>query len=175
MIPENDMTSDQDLTAYMVQPDKDEAEEIVSAWTVQPCDDQSHAVIDCGATETVASLHALTAIMNRRQAKFGQEEIRVHENTQKTFKFGNGKTLRASSYVEIPQTIGGVKTWLGVHALDTDDRYVPLLVGMRSLERLAAVVDFGTKTAQFNAVSEELVPLQQCDRTGRTPASGPFL
>ena len=93
-------------------------------------------------------------------------EFRVHEGAQKTFKFGNGKTLQASSYVEIPQTIGGERTWLGVHTLDTDDRYVPLLVGMRTLERLAAVIDFGSKTAQFNAVSEEPVPLQQCQRTG---------
>lgn len=45
---------------------------------------------------------------------------------KKTFKFGNGKTLQASSYAEIPQTIGGERTWLGVRTLDTDDRYVPL-------------------------------------------------
>ena len=151
--------------AYMVSEDN-EADETVAAWTVRTNDDKFHAVIDCGATETVASLHALTAIMNRRQSKFGFEEMRVHEDIQKTFKFGNGKTLQASSYVEIPQTIAGVHTWLGVHALDTEDRYVPLLVGIRTLERLAAVIDFGSKTASFCAVSDELVPLQQCERTG---------
>lgn len=37
---------------------------------------------------------------------------------------------------------------------------------MKTLEQLAAVIDFGAKTAQFNAVSEELVPLQQCECTG---------
>ncbi|CAK9003417.1 unnamed protein product, partial [Durusdinium trenchii] len=141
----------------MAQDDSMDAEETISAWTVQPSDDQFHAVIDCGATETVASLHALTAIMNRRQSKFGYEEIRVNQDVRKTFKFGNGRTLQATSYVEIPQSIGGTHTWLGVHALDTDDRYVPLLLGMRTLERLAAVIDFGSKTASFCAVSDELV------------------
>ena len=165
---ENDTytTNEFDSSVFMAQDDSMDAEETISAWTVQPSDDQFHAVIDCGATETVASLHALTAIMNRRQSKFGYEEIRVNQDVRKTFKFGNGRTLQATSYVEIPQSIGGTHTWLGVHALDTDDRYVPLLLGMRTLERLAAVIDFGSKTASFCAVSDELVPLQQCQRTG---------
>ncbi|CAK9012642.1 Retrovirus-related Pol polyprotein from transposon RE1 (Retro element 1) (AtRE1) [Includes: Protease RE1 [Durusdinium trenchii] len=156
---ENDTytTNEYDSSVFMAQDDSMDAEETISAWTVQPSDDQFHAVIDCGATETVASLHALTAIMNRRQSKFGYEEIRVNQDVRKTFKFGNGRTLQATSYVETPQSIGGTHTWLGVHALDTDDRYVPLLLGMRTLERLAAVIDFGSKTASFCAVSDELV------------------
>lgn len=157
--------SDRQGQVFMVAEDAEDMETI-SAWTVQPNEEQFFGVIDCGATETVASLHALNAIMQRRFEKYGFEEIRVNPDIQKTFRFGNGRTLKASSYVEIPQTIAGVHTWLGVHSLDTDDRYVPLLLGMRTLQRLSAVIDFGTKTACFPSVSDRFVPLPQCDRTG---------
>lgn len=73
----------QEKEIYMVQ-EHDEA--TVAAWAVQSSQDEFHAVLDCGATETVASLHALTAIMSRREAKYGPEEFRVHEGIQKDFQ-----------------------------------------------------------------------------------------
>ena len=154
------------IDVLMVENGSLDEEEIVAAWNVQPDDERCHAVIDCGATETVASLNALTAVMQKRSEKFGPEEVKVDPNVQKVFRFGNGKTLQSCSYVEIPQTIGGQKTWLGVHTLDTDDHYVPLLLGMRTLERLQASVDFGSKTATFSSVSPHPVRLQQCARSG---------
>ena len=143
----------------------DEETEEVHTWNASAVGERCHAVLDSGATETVASLTALTEIMSKRQGRYGPEDFTVFEDVHKTFRFGNGKTLRASSYVEIPQTIGGKLTMLGVHTLDTDDQYVPLLIGMKTLERLHAVVDFGQKVAKFLEVSDNMVRLQQCQRT----------
>ena len=48
------------------------------------------AVIDSGATDSIASLEALQQIMNARILKFGEEPVTVHPQ-QKAFRFGMAK------------------------------------------------------------------------------------
>lgn len=148
---------------FMVVSETECVAEEIHTWAALGVD-RCYAVIDSGATETVASLTALQEIMNKRQAKYGREDVEVFEGT-KTFRFGNGKALQSSSYVEIPQTVGGVVTRLGVYTLDTGDQFVPLLIGMKTLERLHAVVDFRSKEAVFRTISDQTVRLQECPRT----------
>ena len=117
-----------------------------------------HAVIDLGATESLTSLDALQEIMNLRLIKFGEEEVVVKEETKK-FKFGNGGTQRAASFVELPQVIGGTKVALGVHAIDAPG--VPLLLSVRTLRRMGAVIDTERNMMQLRKFSEEWIQLKQ--------------
>ena len=77
---------------------------------------RTHGVIDCGATETVASLQAIEELMaRRRELRDGQEEpIRVFSDVRKQFRFGNGQDI------EIPQQINGCTFYLGIFTLDTE-------------------------------------------------------
>ncbi|CAJ1425291.1 unnamed protein product [Effrenium voratum] len=128
---------------------------------------RAHGVIDCGATETVASLQAIEELMaRRRELRDGQEEaIRVFSDVRKQFRFGNGQELQASSYIEIPQQINGCTFYLGIFTLDTEG-YVPVLLGIKTLHRLGTVVDFANHRAAFTQVCQDWLPLVNCERTG---------
>ncbi|CAL1166991.1 unnamed protein product [Cladocopium goreaui] len=118
-----------------------------------------HAVIDTGATETIASLEALEEVMQMRAAKFGPEEITVHQRHKK-FRFGNGQEQRAASFVELPQFLAGSGVKLGVHTLDAPG--VPLLLSVKTLQSLKAVIDVDEGMICFTAVrAEHWLPLKR--------------
>ena len=118
-----------------------------------------HAIIDSGATDSIGSLEALEQIMNIRTRRYGQEEIRVHER-QKKFRFGNGESKKAASYVEIPQQVNGQTINLGIHALDAPG--VPLLISVKTLSKMQAVVDFGKSRMCLCSVSPTCwIPLKK--------------
>ena len=120
----------------------DEVETVhAEAWTVQEAGHRCHAVLDSGATETVTSLTALTEIMNYRKELFGDEDVKVYPADGKSFRFGNGRTMLASSFV-------------------------PMLIGMRTRQKLEVVVDFRSRLAIFPTLSPDMITLHQCPRTG---------
>ena len=65
-----------------------------------------HAVLDSGATESIASLEALEEVMLLRGRAHGPERVVVHQQ-EKRFRFGNGTYQKAVSFVEVPQVING--------------------------------------------------------------------
>ena len=90
--------------------------------------------------------------MSMRMAVFGEESVKVFER-QKKFRFGNGETKRAESYVELPQVINGEQIHLGIHALDAPG--VPLLLSVQTLRKLKAVIDFEAGTMCVRKVGED--------------------
>lgn len=126
-----------------------------------PCDDTlvipdvladrlRYAVLDTGATETVGSMDALEHVLMKRFELFGHEDVVIDVNNTKEFKFGNGQTRAASSFVCLPQTIGNRSTTLGIYALDVP--IVPILLGIRTLQKLGAVLDLDKGTLEFRRI-----------------------
>ncbi|OLQ04139.1 Guanylate cyclase soluble subunit beta-2 [Symbiodinium microadriaticum] len=133
---------------YAIQEDGTE-EEIFSQ---DPSEDLSgYAVLDSGATETVASLPALEALMRVRQGSSdfqAAERFQVLDQPPKKFKFGNGEFAVSSSFLLLPQQIGDHRVDLGVYTLDVVG--VPVLIGIKTMMmRLHAVVDFAHCRAVF--------------------------
>ena len=123
------------------------------------------AVIDSGATETVASLPALEALMGLRHREKGYAEpVIVTDVPAKRFKFGNGEHAFSSSYILLPQTVGDQAVQLGVFTMDVTG--VPLLLGIKSLRRLQAVLDFDRCVAVFAAVDPGLAIHLKRSRSG---------
>ena len=122
-------------------------------------------IIDCGATETVGSLPALESLMQARFQLNGRtEEVEVSAAPPKRFKFGNGTFSMSSSCVLVPQSVGELQLRLQLYTLDCEG--VPILIGMRTLRRLKAVVDFSKCLAIFVAVNPNLaIPLRR-SKTG---------
>ena len=75
----------------------------------------------------MGSLEAIQELMALRQAKFGPEHFEVLSTNGKSFRFGNGQTQSAASYLLLPQKLNGVDFLLGVYTLDHVGR-VPLLL-----------------------------------------------
>ena len=106
-----------------------------------------YAVLDTGATETVGSLDALQYVMDVRQSLFGNEVVQVDPNKCKSFRFGNGESDSSKSYVLLPQMVGENYTSLGVYAMDVPD--IPILIGIKTMERLGAIIDVSCRTIEF--------------------------
>lgn len=109
-----------------------------------------YAVLDTGATETVGSLQAIEYIVNTRAARFGPEDIGVDPTRTKRFKFGNAEERMAESYILLPQTVNGIPASLGVYTLDVPN--VPLLIGIRTMNKLGAVINVAERTLIFTKV-----------------------
>ncbi|CAJ1422725.1 unnamed protein product [Effrenium voratum] len=122
-----------------------------------------HAVLDSGATETVGSLEAIQELMALRQAKFGPEHFEVLSTNGKSFRFGNGQTQSAASYLLLPQKRNGVDFLLGVYTLDHVGR-VPLLLSVKTLQRLGAVVDIEEAKLYLRVIGGDFpIPLQRAE------------
>ena len=118
-----------------------------------------HAVIDSGATESIASMEALEEIMTLRARRHGPEEFVVRDR-QKKFRFGNGTYQSAVSFVEVPQIVNGQRVPLGVHALDAPG--IPLLISVKTLKRMKAIVDFERDQIQFQHIAPGMwIPLSR--------------
>ena len=105
-------------------------------------DTTGYGVLDLGATETVCSLEALEGLMRKRSEKHGMEEpVEVYNGKESTkpFRFGNGAVKVSESYVRVPQRLGNQLVLLGLYTIDAER--VPILIGMRTLERLGAIID----------------------------------
>ncbi len=117
-----------------------------------------YAVIDTGATETVGSLEAIEYIMNSRSSRFPNEKVGVDVSRRKRFRFGNAEERQAESFLVLPQTVGGLKTSLGVYTLDVPG--VPVLLGIKTMEKLGAIVNVASRTLEFQSVFPGLkIPL----------------
>ena len=132
-----------------------------------PDDLAGYAVLDSGATETVASLPALEVLLRVRgdkNASGGPPSFKVIEQPAKKFKFGNGECSQSSSYLLLPQQIGDQQVELGVYTLDVVG--VPILIGIKTMMKLHAVVDFVHCRAVFAAIDPGLVVPLKKSRSG---------
>ena len=147
---ENSHEPDRDAVLLQTSPDPENA---------------GFGIIDCGATETVGSLPALESLMQARLQLSGvTEEVGVSAAPPKGFKFGNGTFSMSSSCVLVPQSIGDLQLRLQLYTLDCEG--VPILIGMRTLRRLKAVVDFSKCLAIFVAVNPNLAAPLRRSKTG---------
>ena len=124
-----------------------------------------YAVIDSAATETVCSLPALEALVKLKEAQDGKPMgLEVTQEPVKRLKFGNGEHAYASSYVLLDQMLGERRIQLGMFTLDVEG--VPVLLGMKTLRRLKAIIDFDRCLVVFAAVNHHLAIGLRRSRTG---------
>ena len=118
-------------------------------------------VLDTGATESVTSLEALDYIVNRRCELFGAgDHVQVVPGPAKNFRFGNGSTQVSESFVLLSQRLGKRVVSVGLYTIDATG--VPLLLGIRTLEKLGAVVDCSRAAMVLKTIHDTLViPLKR--------------
>ena len=88
---------------------------------------RGRVLLDCGATDTVGSVEAIEAIIDKSQEAFGDDHdwVSVEINDRPVYKFGDAKRKRALSKLRVKVKHGGHIAHLNVHAQETEG--VPVL------------------------------------------------
>eukprot|EP00435_Cladocopium_sp_Y103_P006967 s510_g2.t1 len=99
------------------------------------------AVVDGGATKTLASVHALEAIQEGNLQKYQHDRvIHVDPNNRPSFGFGNSSRDTCCSTTTLQVTADSKPGHLTIHALDRGTG--PVLLSVETLRTLGAIVDF---------------------------------
>jgi len=117
------------------------------------------AVIDCGATETVAGLQAIQDLYEERCRRHGPEGITIDRSQRRRFRFGNGAGQEAENYTTVTVAVAGREAQLGIHGMEAPG--VPILLSVKALEKLGAIIDFKRGVAILSEVSDRVIKLER--------------
>ena len=119
------------------------------------------AVVDGGATRTIASVTAIEALMRQNRRLQGQDGIlNVDRDNKPTFSFGNSSTNTCISTASVRLKALGRDGQLQIHTLDQGSG--PILLSVQSLRSLGAVIDFEHDLAIFRHLdATRAVPLER--------------
>ena len=126
---------------------------------------QGKAVIDGGATKTLASVTAMENIMEINAQKKGSSGILdVNLADRPTFGFGNGSENKCASTIQLQVKANDKDGELRVHCLDRGSG--PLLRSVETLRKLQAVIDFSSDLVCFRALDDRKVIRIERSQTG---------
>ena len=103
---------------------------------------EGKAIIDGGATSTLASVSALEKVGQLNCELYGQHryEVRPAAEDCPIFTFGNGERKRCCSSVDLQVPLDTKMSTLKLHAIESGP--VPILLSIESLRSLGAIIDF---------------------------------
>ena len=123
------------------------------------------AVIDGGATRTLASVPAMEAIMSINHQKHGHNGVSTVDLVDRpVFGFGNGSENQCSSTVHLKIAANASPGSLKVHCLDQGSG--PLLLSVESLRKLGAIVDFAEDMICFRSLDAQKIVQVERSTTG---------
>ena len=112
---------------------------------------QGKAVVDGGATRTLASIEAMEAIMQINQGKRGKTGLATLDMLERpVFGFGNSSENQCASTAHLQILANNKSGKLKVHCLDHGSG--PLLLSVETLRNLGAIVDFSSDLICFRAL-----------------------
>ena len=102
------------------------------------------AVVDTACTSTVCGEDWLEDFENNLSK---EEKKKMKENAgARSFRFGDGKTVKSKRFVHLPVTLGGKHTLLGV---DVVDAKIPLLLSKKTLKKMGMKLNMIDDTAEI--------------------------
>ena len=119
------------------------------------------AILDGGATRTLASVTALEALMKVNKEKHGHDGIlTIDPNDRPIFGFGNSAQEQCMSTAQVRLRAAGQAGCLRVHTLDKGQG--PILFSIDSLRNLGAVLDFEHDYVVFRKLDRhKAIPLER--------------
>ena len=140
-------------------PTEDEA--YVTAITTAEAVEGGKAILDGGATRTLASVTALEALMKVNKKKHGHDGIlNIDPEDRPVFGFGNSSQEQCMSTAQVKLRAAGQNGSLRVHALDKGQG--PILFSIDSLRNLGAVLDFEHDYVIFRKLDKsKAIPLER--------------
>lgn len=126
---------------------------------------QGKAIIDGGATKTMASVYALEKLSQANMDKRGESGVaKVDGHNRPIFGFGNSQKAKCLStcIMKIPNQNQPMN--LQVHVVD--EGQAPVLLSVDTLRKLGAVIDFTKDQAVFSKVAPDVVVQLERSQTG---------
>ena len=113
-----------------------------TVWSCSPFIQGWYLFMDAkGATQTIGSVAAVEAILNRNRYKHGVSKLSgVDASNPPSFSFGNSTENRCLSTAKLKISANGAPGELRIHTLDSGSS--PVLLSIETLRRLGAVIDF---------------------------------
>ena len=119
-----------------------------------------HAVLDCGASESIVGVTVLQDYGDELQ-KLGfdpNSEISIDRSHQRNFIFGNGQSSGALGLAEVTTGILGKEVSIPFHVVDGP---TPFLLSNQWLANACATINFATGKALFSKFSDRQVQLER--------------
>ena len=117
---------------------------------------EGYAILDGGATRTLASVHAIECLMKQNQALHG--DARIHDvdvDNTPTFGFGNSSSDRCVSTVSVDLKADGKDGEITIHALNKSEG--PISLSVATLRKLGAVLDFENDLVVFRRLNRKKI------------------
>ena len=108
-------------------------------------------VLDCGATETIASIASIEALIEDRSERLGYQHCSINAKVNRRFRFGNGQGQCATSEATLLLASNEKPVTLSINTLDVEN--VPVLLSVKTMERMGAVIDFARGQAIFEKIN----------------------
>lgn len=122
--------------------------------TTEQAIQQGKAVVDGGATKTMASLHALEKLAQANQHLHGSHGLsRVDEKERPIFGFGNSQKSQCVSTCHMKVPTKEHPMQLKVHVLEQGQ--APVLLSIDTLRRMGAIIDFAADEVVFQKVNPQ--------------------
>ena len=119
-----------------------------------------HAVLDCGASESIVGVTVLQDYGDELD-KMGfnpDEEIAIDRTMQRNFIFGNGQSSGALGLADVTTGILGKEVSIPFHVVDGP---TPFLLSNQWLANAGATINFATGKALFSKFSDRQVQLER--------------
>lgn len=113
------------------------------------------AVVDSGCSKTVAGSKWLNCFLEMLDEK-ELEQISRKESNQ-TFKFGKGDSIKSCEKIVIPVTLGQRKITIESDIVDAD---IPLLLSKDALKKAETILDFNNDIAIMFGQKQTLIPTE---------------
>ena len=117
--------------------------------------DRCMAVVDSGATASLASAEALEKVMQSNINKYGDPKMEIDVTRRPTFRFGNGARKDCMSTVQLGLGAGDLQGKFEVHVHDSPNQ--PILLSRKALKALGAIIDFRNGDVIYTSVDSSKV------------------
>lgn len=117
---------------------------------------EGKAVIDGGATKTMASVYALEQLTNANLKKRGITGVaKIDAANRPTFGFGNSERTQCVSACQVQVPNDKQKMNFQIHVLNQGR--APVLLSVDTLRKLGAIIDFTNDQAVFTSVAPNML------------------
>lgn len=116
---------------------------------------EGKAIIDGGATSSVASVSAMEQIMKLNSDKGVLRDVEVENSERPHFRFGNNGRTQCLSTASVQVPLGDTLGKMSIHVHDIEGQ--PVLMSIAALRSLGAVIDFERDEAVFKNVDPQRV------------------
>ena len=107
------------------------------------------------ARRALGGLDTLEALAMRNADKYGDTRMTLDKSDRPTYTFADGNRRRALGVAEFTVEAGGQPGAMRVHSMPIAES--PMLIGMTTLRRMGAIIDFDKGLAVFERIAPQKV------------------